>query len=131
LEYISSAGFEMSYAYSGRKMKFSEDFYAVTIVSYIYYEEEQKDSEAILEGNVNSDNIEPKKLDRDLLIADPETRREVFADAKNPTRPMKVAPGELAVNFRTSFFIFVIQMTLAKYSTNIMDSSISDNSDTV
>jgi len=49
----------MSYAYSGRKMKFYEDFYAVTIVSYIYYEEEQKESEVILEGNGNSDNIEP------------------------------------------------------------------------
>jgi hypothetical protein len=32
----------MSYAYSGRKMKFYEDFYAVTIVSYIYYEKEEK-----------------------------------------------------------------------------------------
>ena len=58
-EYISSAGFEMSYAYSGRKMKFYEDFYAVTIVSYIYYEEEQKERESIFQGNANSVNIEP------------------------------------------------------------------------
>jgi hypothetical protein len=33
---------KMSYASSGRKMKFFEDFYALTVVSYIYYEEDQK-----------------------------------------------------------------------------------------
>ena len=32
----------MSYASSGRKMKFYEDFYAVTVVSYIYYEDDEK-----------------------------------------------------------------------------------------
>jgi hypothetical protein len=33
---------KMSYASSGRKMKFYEDFYAVTVVSYIYYEDDEK-----------------------------------------------------------------------------------------
>ena len=55
----SSDKFEMSYAYSGRKMKFYEDFYAVTIVSYIYYEEEKSGREAPLQSSANSDNIEP------------------------------------------------------------------------
>jgi hypothetical protein len=32
---------KMSYATSGRKMKFYEDFYAVTVVSYIYYEDDE------------------------------------------------------------------------------------------
>ena len=36
----------MSYASSGRKMKFYEDFYAVTVVSYIYYENDEKIREA-------------------------------------------------------------------------------------
>ena len=37
---------KMSYASSGRKMKFYEDFYAVTVVSYIYYENDEKIREA-------------------------------------------------------------------------------------
>ena len=36
---------EMSFDSTGRVMNFYEDFYAVTIVSYIYY---QKDSQALL-----------------------------------------------------------------------------------
>lgn len=38
----------MSYASVGRKMKFFEDFYAITFVSYIYYEEEQNRREELL-----------------------------------------------------------------------------------
>ena len=58
---------KMSYASSGRKMKFYEDFYAITVVSYIYYEEDQNKREW---------------LDRDLLINDEAQRKKVFADPK-------------------------------------------------
>ena len=64
---------EFSYASSGRKMKFSEDFYAVTIVSYIYYEEEKIRDDS-LEGEANENNSAPLRLDRDLLIDDPVDR---------------------------------------------------------
>jgi hypothetical protein len=47
----------MSYEYSGKKLKFYEDFYAVTIVSYIYYEEEQNEKDAIFQGNADNENI--------------------------------------------------------------------------
>jgi hypothetical protein len=56
-------------------------------------------------------------LDRDLLIGDPVDRKNAFADPKNPTSPMKVEPEELAANFKTSFFIFCIQLGLAIFST--------------
>jgi hypothetical protein len=64
---------ELSYASSGSKMKFIEDFYAVTIVSYIYYEEDQIRDD-ILEGEANENNSAPYRLDRDLLIDDPVDR---------------------------------------------------------
>ena len=56
-EWEKSIAFEMSYEYSGKKLKFYEDFYAVTIVSYIYYEEEQNEKEAIFQGNADNENI--------------------------------------------------------------------------
>lgn len=40
----------MSYASLGRKMKFFEDFYAITVVSYIYYEEERNTKEELLQA---------------------------------------------------------------------------------
>jgi hypothetical protein len=55
--WLKSIEFEMSYEYSGKKLKFYEDFYAVTIVSYIYYEEEKNEKEAIFQGNADNENI--------------------------------------------------------------------------
>ena len=42
--YIDSTSkiFEMSKASAGTKIKFYEDFFAITVVSYIYYEKEEK-----------------------------------------------------------------------------------------
>jgi hypothetical protein len=49
----------MSYASSESKMTFYEDFYAVTVVSIIYYEEEQNRREALLNGKATENDIEP------------------------------------------------------------------------
>lgn len=67
---------EMSYASTGRVIDFYEDFYAVTIVSYIYYEQDQQDLNARL--------IAPETIDRDLLIIDQDRREALFADPRNP-----------------------------------------------
>jgi hypothetical protein len=73
--------FEMSKASAGTKMKFYEDFFAITVVSYIYYEVEEKHKhrKSYLQGSAldsfdYDDGIDPNILDRDILINDPETR---------------------------------------------------------